>query len=100
MVRALLRDRFGLKTSLETRDQTVYVMRAVRPDKPIGPGEGTFDAQLSWRPDAASAVPGDPTDGRASLFTAVQEQLGVRLTPERRPVEVLVIESLSRPTPD
>jgi uncharacterized protein (TIGR03435 family) len=35
-----------------------------------------------------------------SLVTALQEQLGVRLESTRGPVEVLVIDSVDRPTPD
>ena len=35
-----------------------------------------------------------------SLFTAIQEELGLRLEPTKGPVEVLVIESVQRPTPD
>ena len=60
---------------------------------------GVFDVELSWRPDVAG-VTVDPNDARPGLLTAVQEQLGLKLTPERRPVDVLVIESIERPTPD
>ena len=56
---------------------------------------GTFDVELSWRPDTA-----DRTDTRPSFFTAVEEQLGMKLSPQRRPVEVLVIDSIERPTPN
>jgi uncharacterized protein (TIGR03435 family) len=55
---------------------------------------GVFDVQLSWRPDDAT----NPDDSRPSLFTALQEQLGVKLTPQDHPVEVLVVQSLQRPT--
>jgi uncharacterized protein (TIGR03435 family) len=56
---------------------------------------GFFDLELKWTPDNA---PGPTSD--ASLFTAVQEQLGLRLEPRRAPVRVLVIESLERPAPE
>jgi uncharacterized protein (TIGR03435 family) len=35
-----------------------------------------------------------------SLFSAIQEQLGLRLEAQRGPVQVLVVESAQRPTPD
>jgi uncharacterized protein (TIGR03435 family) len=57
--------------------------------------QGTFDAQLSFRPDTA-----EPNDSRPSFFTAVEEQFGLKLTPQKGPVEVLVIDSVARPTPD
>lgn len=61
--------------------------------------DGVFDAELSWRPDVATPT-NDPKDARPSFFTAVEDQLGLKLQAERRPVDVLVIESLQRPTPD
>jgi len=40
-----------------------------------------------------ASEPGDPT-----IFTAVQEQLGLKLVPTKRPVEILVIDSVERPS--
>ena len=37
---------------------------------------------------------------QVDLFTAVREQLGLRLEPQRNPVQVLVIDHIERPTPD
>jgi uncharacterized protein (TIGR03435 family) len=62
---------------------------------------GEFQFELSWLQDmqAAAAAPAAANDG-PSLFTALQEQLGLKLESSRGPVEVLVIESVERPTPN
>ena len=55
---------------------------------------GLFDVDFRW-------APLDATDNRpeqAMLFTAVQEQLGLKLQPATGPVEVMVIDSAERPT--
>lgn len=56
---------------------------------------GLFDLEMKFAPDD---VP-NPTDG-AALVTALQEQLGLRLEPRRAPVNVFVIDSVERPTPN
>jgi uncharacterized protein (TIGR03435 family) len=49
-------------------------------------------------PGAPPLPPVDPNG--PSLFTAIQEQLGLKLEATRGPVDVLVIESVEQPTPD
>jgi uncharacterized protein (TIGR03435 family) len=71
-------------------------------DRPVIDGTGLggrYDVELSftYQPKGSPVV--DEPNG-VSLFTAVQEQLGLKLEPARGPVEVLVIESVERPTPD
>jgi uncharacterized protein (TIGR03435 family) len=55
---------------------------------------GLFDFELKWAqdPTADTAVP--------SIFTALQEQLGLKLESTRGPVDVLVIDHVERPLPD
>jgi uncharacterized protein (TIGR03435 family) len=55
---------------------------------------GYYDFELSFAPNAQ--VNSDPP----SIFTAVQEQLGLRLEKTKGQVEVLVIDSLEKPTPN
>ena len=63
---------------------------------------GMWDFELSFtgerrRNANAAAVAQDPNEAPA-LFTAVQEQLGLKLEPGRGPVDVFVIESAAQPT--
>ena len=68
---------------------------------------GTFDVDLRWTPDSAftdrnqSAVPTPSLEGNEPpLFTAIQEQLGLKLERTKGPVDVLVIDHVARPTPN
>jgi uncharacterized protein (TIGR03435 family) len=60
---------------------------------------GFFDIDLAYTPDATFGAPAPfaPADG-PSLFTAMQEQLGLRLAAARGPVDVLVVDSVQAPT--
>jgi uncharacterized protein (TIGR03435 family) len=72
--------------------------------------DGGYDIDLQWTPDqmpyglggdpppAAAPTPIDPN--RPSIFTALQEQLGLKLDPQRGPVDVLVIDHVEKPTED
>jgi uncharacterized protein (TIGR03435 family) len=68
---------------------------------------GPFNVNLTWTPDPVmqprnpdlpAVAPVQP-DG-PSIFTALEEQLGLRLVSGRGPVEMLVVERLERPTED
>jgi bla regulator protein blaR1 len=151
-MQAVLRDRFGLKLRMETRELPIYNLVPAKSGSKLkvpeeagkGPSmmtnpergeltgtganmrmltnvlsnilkrpvvdntgvEGTFDIKLHWRPDSlAGAVPSasgevSPSaeaDG-ASIFTAITEQLGLRLESKKGPVTVYVVEKVERPT--
>jgi uncharacterized protein (TIGR03435 family) len=61
---------------------------------------GSYDVNLRWTPDETQALqtPQPVVDSTApSLFTAIQEQLGLRLESGKGPVEVLVIDQAEKP---
>jgi len=66
---------------------------------------GTFDFTLKWTPDESQfngmgfhvPVP-EGTTALPGLFTAIQEQLGLKLEPQKVPAEVLVIDHVERPS--
>jgi uncharacterized protein (TIGR03435 family) len=171
MLRALIEDRFGVKTHNERREGDVYTLTFARGDKQTGAGlrtvpdacaaamkeftgasppprsgpppcsfggppgkligtgvtmamfanvlsgnvgrpvvdrtalAGSFDIELNFDPaSAAQAPPGAPPgptpidDTKPSIFTALQEQLGLKLESTRGPIDVLVIDQAERPT--
>lgn len=55
---------------------------------------GQYDIEMDWTPDNRRA---DDNAG-PSIFTALQEQLGLKLESARGPVEMIVIERAERPT--
>jgi uncharacterized protein (TIGR03435 family) len=63
---------------------------------------GRFDFDLEWTPfvTPGPAAPGVPPDAGPNLFTALQEQLGLRLESTKETVSVLVIESVNQPSPN
>ena len=67
---------------------------------------GNFDVKLQFSPGSAgppppnAPPPSSAVDDAPSLFTAVQEQLGLKLTPAKVPLDRLVIDHIERPDPD
>lgn len=63
---------------------------------------GEFDLQLNFTPDGAlMGMPpgyGEPPDPKLpNIFAGLEEQLGLKLTPAKGPVEVLVIDHAEQP---
>lgn len=65
--------------------------------------EGKYDLTLKWSPDNRSAAMTDPSNESAaplgpSIFTALQEQLGLKLESTKAPVQTLVIDHIEQPS--
>ena len=85
-------------------DFTAMLQRAVL-DRPVVDKTGLtgrYDFDLNWAPDESQFAGDLPAAGADApsppLVTAVQEQLGLKLTPTRGLVQELVIDSVSQPT--
>jgi uncharacterized protein (TIGR03435 family) len=136
---ALLADRFALKSHVETRESTVYVLGLAKNGPKLtahddGSGAsartvcgqmtgrritvgvlatmlsrqlerdvsdqtgltGKYDFQLNWTPDSGPCQ--DLSPAEPSLFTALQQQLGLKLESTKGQVETLVIDRVERPS--
>jgi uncharacterized protein (TIGR03435 family) len=86
--------------SAVTMDQTVTLLSRVRPiGRPVIDKtglKGYFNISLQYDPETA-----DPTTSETvspSIFTAIQEQLGLKLESTQEPAEFLVIDSGQKPS--
>lgn len=63
---------------------------------------GRYDFNLEWTPDESQfgghLPPGAPDSDRSGFFTAVQQQLGLRIQASRGSLDVLVIDRVDRPS--
>lgn len=58
---------------------------------------GRYDFNLHWSDGKKSSSESEVNQSEPSIFTAVQEQLGLKLQPQRTPTQVLVIDRLEKP---
>jgi uncharacterized protein (TIGR03435 family) len=62
---------------------------------------GNYDIELRWTTDDASPDSRSASDSPGpSLFTAMQEQLGLKLESQKAPVQVLLIDHVEQPAPN
>lgn len=59
---------------------------------------GTYDVNLQWTPDAIQTSADSSDKDTPGIFTAVQDQLGLKLQPAKVPVRMLVIDQISKPS--
>jgi bla regulator protein blaR1 len=66
--------------------------------------DGKFDFKVEWSDDApgkGGAAAGDAKDDtRPSIFTAIREQLGLKLEAGKAPLEVIIVDKVAKPTPN
>ena len=90
-------------------------MQATVMDRPVVDQTGLkdkYDFTLKWTPDdsqfgqmrsAVAAMPkpaGDSPNAPPSLYTAVQEQLGLKIEATKAPDDVIVIDHVEKPSPN
>jgi uncharacterized protein (TIGR03435 family) len=106
--------RFGMSASLFRGSATIHDLTEVLEcAADIGGREvidktgltGVYDFSLKWTPLQTAAAPGggsetapSPDVEGASLFTAIEEQLGLKLVPTKGPGQVLVIDHIEQPS--
>jgi bla regulator protein BlaR1 len=91
--------------------QVIAYMLGLPLDRPVVDRTGIaglFDIHLEFGPEGSSMGPPpppppgrptpEPSDPGPSIFTAIQEQLGLKLEPAKGPLDVLVIDHIERPS--
>jgi uncharacterized protein (TIGR03435 family) len=98
--------------NLAMKDFAVWFQSSVT-DKPVVDHTGLtdrYDFTLKWTPDDSQFIqfrgsnalppPRDDPNAPPSLYTAVQEQLGLKLESTRAPDDVIVIDHVEKPSPN
>jgi len=94
-----------------TMENFAHLMQSAVLDRPIVDQtrlEGRWDFILKWTPDESQfggmgikvPPPSDAADALPPLFTAIQEQIGLKLEAGKAPVPVLVLDRLEKPSPN
>jgi uncharacterized protein (TIGR03435 family) len=91
---------FGIGNSIDQLVSKLAISAAGDLDRPVVNMTGLtglYDFQLQWTPGLGAASD-QPDSSRPDLFTAVQEQLGLKLEPRKSSMDVLVIDHVELPT--
>jgi uncharacterized protein (TIGR03435 family) len=73
--------------------------------------KGRYDFRLKWTPDDSQFAqfggsgfhappPSDAADAPPNLYTAIQEQLGLKIDATKAPDDVMVIDHVDKPSPN
>jgi uncharacterized protein (TIGR03435 family) len=106
----------GLFVRNATMVEFAHMLQANILERPVvdqsGLGAARWDFVLKWTPDASQQRPpgagapegaaplAESTDAPPDLFAAFQQQLGLKLQSTKAPVDVLVIDSVEKPSPN
>jgi uncharacterized protein (TIGR03435 family) len=91
--------RLQLRGTGTIRDMLRVIVRSPDVDRPVVDRTGligTYDVDFVWSPARVGPGAAPPQDV-VSIFTALQEQLGLKLQPARELLDVVVIDSVERP---
>lgn len=90
----------GHLTSASTRMEDLAVLLSRQLDRPVLDMtgiKGHFEVKLEWTPEGAPRREGNgPDPAGPSIFTAVQEQLGLKLEARKAPVEMIIVDHVER----
>ena len=93
----------GLKvTTAALANQLEFILRSMVSDE-TGLAGHDYDMHLHWTPDdlgAGAPEPGNADASGPSIFTALQEQLGLKLESRKGPVDVIVIDRAEKASPN
>jgi uncharacterized protein (TIGR03435 family) len=104
----LAQDGLMLVAHNETMAEFVATLQHVVVNRPVVDQtgiEGRFDFQLTFAPDGGQfdgmpLPPSNENSAAPSLFTEIQEQMGLKLEPVKTPIEVMVIDHVEAPSPN
>jgi uncharacterized protein (TIGR03435 family) len=96
----------GMKGQNLTMTNFALLLQAGIMDRPVVDHTGlmgTYDFELRWAPDQTQfdghfPVVADGVDAPPGIFTAMQEQLGLKLSAEKTAVRVMVIDRVEQPS--
>jgi uncharacterized protein (TIGR03435 family) len=85
----------GIPISLLANNLTFQVHRQVVDKTGL---MGKYDINLTWTPDDGHGGDETSTESGPSIFTAVQEQLGLKLEPIKGAVDMIVVDHVEMPS--
>jgi uncharacterized protein (TIGR03435 family) len=85
----------GVTVELLASQLSSQLQRPVRDESHL---DGEYDFTLNWTPDPEPATPSANNELGPSIFSAISDQLGLRLESAKGPVQVYVVEKIDRPS--